>query len=913
MQTFTCRLKRCAFPVLQSLGRCAVSSKARQRGPIEPANFDYQRTLLNKSGHRQDESRSSSTGERGPSTSDISNIFEDLHPSLSSPVKGYEHGRGRGLSDQDNERTSDLVHKRPGLARYVGSAKRSRDEPVQGSVSLASRRGSGHPEKSRPRRVPGSRSKRLDGRSSRGDPEKPPIIALRTNNGVMRPLISSDNSGPFLLKVIEERFDVLRRELRHQSATEKGALEGWGINSSEELEYWADKFSTKLEQAFEAGERPITSRKEAEDENLVLWDKLREAFKTRDIRGLHSQLRYSFASFVFGSSFSSVDVTNQKSLADLRYPLEWFPATRALQRKIHLHVGPTNSGKTYQALKKLEAAESGIYAGPLRLLAHEVYTRLNAGGKPCTLITGEEHRLPGGRINIDFQREKEITMTSCTVEMVPLNSDVDVAVIDEIQMIGDTERGWAWTQAFLGVKAKELHLCGEARTVPLVEDLCKMMGDSLEVHSYERLSPLKAMDRSLKGDLKQLEKGDCIIVFSRVGIHAMKLEVEKATGKRCAVVYGSLPPETRAQQASLFNDPDNDYDFLVASDAVGMGLNLSIKRVIFEATSKHDGTSFRTIRTSELKQIGGRAGRYRTATQAIQDNRAENAAVSSAQDRAQSNLGKKETGNTVGMVTALEDFDMPIIKRAMSTEVEPLASAGIFPPSSIVARFAAYFPANTPFSYILLRLHELSIINPRFHLCQFKDQLAIADVIQPYNLSVTDRIILIAAPVTLKDEGMEPVTRAFAKCIASQTGGELVDIKAIDLELLDADGSGKNYLKSLEALHKQLTLYLWLSYRFHGVFRSQQLAFHVKALLEAKIDKVLGKVELTSTYKKQLHAARQRAAKLSQIPPHQIVDIDIEDDTKENGQYGTLDRSRNEGVESNLDESRTLPEAPIPA
>ena len=126
----------------------------------------------------------------------------------------------------------------------------------------------------------------------------------------------------------------------------------------------------------------------------------------------------------------------------------------------------------------------------------------------------------------------------------------------------------------LGVLAKEVHLCGEERTVPLIQELCAAIGDKLEIHRYERLSPLKMEDGSLRGDWKKLRKGDAVICFSVLGIHSVKRQIEQVTGKKVAIVYGSLPPETRAQQARLFNDPDNDYDILVASDAIGMGLNL---------------------------------------------------------------------------------------------------------------------------------------------------------------------------------------------------------------------------------------------------------------------------------------------------------------------------------------------------
>ena len=251
--------------------------------------------------------------------------------------------------------------------------------------------------------------------------------------------------------------------------------------------------------------------------------------------------------------------------ADLRYPTEWYMSARAAQRAVHLHVGPTNSGKTYNALKRLEEAGNGFYAGPLRLLAHEVYSRFRAKGIPCDLVTGDDVRRDDA---------EDVRLYASTVEMVDTAKEVDVAVIDEIQMMGQEDRGWAWTRAFLGANAKEVHLCGEARVIPLIKELAASMGDTLHIHEYDRLNPLKAMSRSLRGNLNNLRKGDCVVSFSVVGIHALKKQIEIETGRRVAIVYGSLPPETRAQQAALFNDPDNDYDYLVASNAIGMGLNL---------------------------------------------------------------------------------------------------------------------------------------------------------------------------------------------------------------------------------------------------------------------------------------------------------------------------------------------------
>jgi ATP-dependent RNA helicase SUPV3L1/SUV3 len=682
---------------------------------------------------------------------------------------------------------------------------------------------------------------------------------------------------------LTEQVAVLKQRLYHKDQL---LVASWGITTKLGLKQKLETFEESIEECARLAENGAVSRADN-----PLFFRLRQAFVIGSVKELAAEMKYAFINHVVSANFTEQDKANQEKLADLRYPIEWFPATRALQRTVHLHVGPTNSGKTYHALQRLEAAETGIYAGPLRLLAHEVYSRFNAKGKPCALVTGEERRLPEGMTKL---------MSSCTVEMVPLNALMDVAVIDEIQMMADAERGWAWTQAFLGVQAKEVHLCGELRTIELVTDLCKALGDKLIIHRYERLNPLKTEKESLRGDLKKLEKGDAIILFSRVAIHAMKVEVEKTTGKRCAVVYGSLPPETRAQQAALFNDPDNDYDFLVASDAVGMGLNLSIKRIIFEATSKHDGMDFRLIQTSEIKQIAGRAGRYKTASDAMKKDSADNADNTDGESVA--SQGKKKPVESVGLVTTLEKFDLPIVKRAMETEVEPLKTAGIFPPSDVLLRFANYFPPKTPFSYIVLRLHEISSLHPSFHLCRLKEQIEVADLIQPYNLTNMDRIVFMSAPVAIREPGFADVIKEFADCVSKQTGGELLDLKSLNLELLEMDirahpQGSKGYLRESEGLHKALTLYLWLSYRFAGIFRSQALAFHVKGLVEEKIDQCLAEVHWDAARRKQLRKLRQKAVE------EQVIELEAADEIGEDPDSARERQMPREGDGSDADEA----------
>ena len=292
-------------------------------------------------------------------------------------------------------------------------------------------------------------------------------------------------------------------------------------------------------------------------------------------------------------------IRSLRHAVDLSYPANWYPRARKMRRKFVMHVGPTNSGKTHNALRALASARVGIYAGPLRLLAHEVYERLNkgqitplhlnaqpapndatassdsdpkvdkTGGNPlhvrhCNLLTGEERRVA----------HRGAGLLSATVEMVPLATDYDVAVIDEIQMISEPERGGAWSNAVLGLCAKEIHLCGEETAIPVIEELLKDTGDELTIKRYKRLSPLIVEDRSLGGDLSRIRRGDCVVTFSRQNIFKLKRQVEEKTGLRCAVAYGRLPPEIRSEQAALFNDPNSGYDVMIGSDAIGMGLNL---------------------------------------------------------------------------------------------------------------------------------------------------------------------------------------------------------------------------------------------------------------------------------------------------------------------------------------------------
>lgn len=625
--------------------------------------------------------------------------------------------------------------------------------------------------------------------------QKRPGVAVRRNYQMFQTLVDTRFS-----KVLDAMGAWADNQDEYRS---------FGLSSQPQLDREVGLFKMVLGKAFTLA---VEEGKTGRQENPLFWN-LRNAFIRYDAAGLARELKYAFQTFLMRSRFPKAVNELHRALADLRFPYEWYPATRMMQRTIHLHVGPTNSGKTYNALKALEGARTGIYAGPLRLLAHEIWNRFTAKQKPCALVTGEEMRIPDN---------SDTWFHACTVEMAPVNARVDVAIIDEIQMIADDERGWAWTQAFLGIQAKELHLCGEERVVDLIQSLCARLGEKCIVHRYQRLNPLETMKESLKGRFRDLRKGDAVVTFSRVNIHTLKRGIEEETGRRCAIVYGSLPPETRASQAALFNDPNNDYDYLVASDAIGMGLNLEIKRVIFESSYKFDGVGYRQLTVPEIKQIGGRAGRYRTAAQEI------------------AGVDANASKPTPGLVTALDDEDLQVIRAAFKKEVPPIRTAGILPPPAVIERFHSYFPPRTPISFVLARLREMGRLSGLFHMCDFGDAMEIAELIKPYDLNISDRCVFLHVPLNLRDVRQVKALQAFAKCVAEMGGGHLLDFDVIDLEVLElpkprARNEQIAYLHRLESLHQTITIYLWLSYRYQGVFQSQHLAFKVKEIVEQKI------------------------------------------------------------------------------
>lgn len=272
---------------------------------------------------------------------------------------------------------------------------------------------------------------------------------------------------------------------------------------------------------------------------------------------------------------------------------ELYPIARSLNRKLEFYVGPTNSGKTYNAMQKLKEANSGLYLAPLRLLALEGHEDLKSSNINSSLITGEEQVL-----------DEDAAHICSTIEMLDFDLEVDVAVIDEVQMLEDSERGWAWVNAIIGVPAKKVIMTGSVNALEAVKKIVQYLGEDLEIVKHKRKNPLNVLEKYTS--LDNLEDGTALIAFSRAEVLKLKQKLQKKYS--VSVIYGNLSPEVRRDEARRFREKQSQI--LIATDAISMGLNLPIKTILFTNDTKFDGVRKRKISVNEIVQIAGRAGRF---------------------------------------------------------------------------------------------------------------------------------------------------------------------------------------------------------------------------------------------------------------------------------------------------------------
>ena len=216
-------------------------------------------------------------------------------------------------------------------------------------------------------------------------------------------------------------------------------------------------------------------------------------------------------------------------------------------------------------------------------------------GVPCTMLTGQE-----------CIADEESRITASTIEMADFSRAYDVAVIDEAQMTADPDRGHCWTRAILGLKAKEIHVCMSPAAEEVVTHLIRLCGDDCEIRRYERKTALVCEDKAFSFP-EDVQPGDALVVFSKKAVLDVSGRLEEE-GIKASVIYGSLPPEIRRRQMQLFTSGKTSV--VVATDAIGMGLNLPVRRIVFVQTEKFDGNTRRGLSVPEIKQIAGRAGRF---------------------------------------------------------------------------------------------------------------------------------------------------------------------------------------------------------------------------------------------------------------------------------------------------------------
>ncbi len=262
------------------------------------------------------------------------------------------------------------------------------------------------------------------------------------------------------------------------------------------------------------------------------------------------------------------------------------------KNKITAVLGPTNTGKTHLAIETMLSFETGMIGFPLRLLAREVYDKVikKISHNKVALITGEEKIIPS-----------DAKFFLCTVESMPIDKIVEFVAVDEIQMCADHERGHIFTDRLLNLRGSKLTMLMGSNTI---KNIINKLDEDIEFINRERLSKLSYAGHK---KISRISRKTAIIAFSAEEVYAIAELIRRQKGG-AAIVMGSLSPKTRNAQVELYQS--GDVDFLVATDAIGMGINMDLDNVYFSNLRKFDGKKLRKLNLSEIGQIAGRAGRY---------------------------------------------------------------------------------------------------------------------------------------------------------------------------------------------------------------------------------------------------------------------------------------------------------------
>lgn len=484
---------------------------------------------------------------------------------------------------------------------------------------------------------------------------------------------------------------------------------------------------------------------------------------------------------------------------------DYFPRARELKRELVFYAGPTNSGKTWRALNDLVEGTSGVYLAPLRLLALEGQEEIRKRGREASFLTGEERDIREGA-----------NFIASTIEMLDTKRVVDAAVIDEVQLLTDDSRGWAWCQALVGVPARRVLMTGSPDAIPLVRELARYLDEPLTVHTLDRHTPIDADPHPISfGDI---EPGTAIIAFSRRNVLELKQELERRFS--VAVIYGNLTPEVRREEARRFRE--GEAQVLVSTDAIAMGLNLPIRTVVFSTLEKWNGTEEVQLEPWEILQIGGRAGRF----------------------------GHHERGH----VRALRRADAKRIAQVFAPEFTP-------PPRPLLTRVQPgpdhiEVIAEALHTYRLSRVLEAfqrgmsfdsELLTPGVH----EDMISLANITDHYrNLPLTERLTLASAPVDTRNDWL---IEAYVDWLASHAAGEAITLEPLRSGYYKDHAYHDTELKHAEFEAKRLTLYAWLAFRFPHTFPDLEECTRQR-------------VELDRFIEHSLATKRRKAAQAAAVP-----------------------------------------------
>ena len=484
----------------------------------------------------------------------------------------------------------------------------------------------------------------------------------------------------------------------------------------------------------------------------------------------------------------------KESINLAEYPQSFEVASR-MGRKFIALLGPTNSGKTHRAMEALAKAASGVYLAPLRLLALENYERLQAArphganGDPIkvSLITGEERRLA-----------ENATHVASTVEMLDTKTPVEVAVIDEIQMLADRDRGAAWTTAVCGAPAKVVYLVGAPEARRAIEALAERLEVPLEVHVLKRMAPL-AMEPQAVRKLSNLRRGDAVIAFSRREV-LMWRDMITEKGFSVATVYGNLSPEVRRAQAERFRE--GQADIVVGTDALAMGLNMPIARIVMTTAVKYNGYEEEEISAALARQIAGRAGRY----------------------------GVHEEG----FVAGYDDDTHYVMRSLMKEKIPPVAATGfaVAPSLEQLHRISAVTGETSLVKLLKRFVHNIDVPDGFFYPRITEEQNERAEWLDTLPLSVAEKFMLSLVPISSRVPVLQSAWEHWSLSLAKKRITRLQPHEhPQQLFMMN--------LQEVEDACRLYSAYAWLGYRLPEYFPSIELAQELAREASERVDAML--------------------------------------------------------------------------